>query len=175
MLKYMFDTNIFNDLLDGRVDLIPYIGKAMFFATHIQLDELNNTPDVTRRERLSHLFEEITSNSVPTESFILGFSRLDQAKLGGENVINTESSVYGDSKYGKAKYTINDNLYGSIKRELDKEKKKINNIQDALIAETAIKNNLTLITHDSLLFNVITKHGGACANIFQVIMELESN
>ena len=57
----MFDTNIFNHLRDGATDLTPFIGKAKFLVTHIQLDELNNTRDEARRVSLSQLFEEITS------------------------------------------------------------------------------------------------------------------
>jgi predicted nucleic acid-binding protein len=149
MHKYMFDTNIFNDLCDGRADLIPFIGKAKFLATHIQLDEIKKTSDEKRQASLYRLFEEITSNSLVTESFIHGISRLDNAKLGGE-----------------------DNLCEPIRLRLDELKKRSSNIQDALIAETAIKNGLTFVTHDSILFRVTTEFGGACANIHQVIKDL---
>ncbi len=174
MRKYMFDTNIFNDLLDGVADITPFIGKATFLATHVQLDEIKSTRDETRRASLSQLFEEITSNPVPTESFVLDVSRLDQAKLGGNSVILTESAVWDVSRWDQAKWTSVDNLYEPIKAGLDKAKKKQNNIQDALIAETAIKNGLTLVTHDRLLFEVVTEFGGACADIHQVVRELSA-
>ncbi len=171
----MFDTNIFNHLRDDMADLTPFIGKAKFLVTHIQLDEINNTPDETRRASLLHLFEEITNNSIPTESFVLGASRLGQAKLGGDSVIPTESLIWDVSRWDQAKWSADDNLYDPIRSKLDDVKKKPNNIQDAVIAETAIKNGLTLVTHDSLLFRVVTEFGGACTNIHQVIKELSTS
>lgn len=175
MQKYMFDTNIFNALLDGKVDLSNLIGKAKYYATHIQRDEINKTPDNIRRKQLKDLFTAVTSDPIPTESFVLDTSRLDYAKLGGENVIPTESAVFGISKFGKAKYTPNDNLYIPILQELDNHKQKENNKEDALIAETAIKNDLILVTHDRDLFNIVTRFGGACTNLFQVIAELQDS
>ena len=49
-----------------------------------------------------------------------------------------------------------------IKRDLDKRKKKNNNVEDALIAETAIKNGLTLVTDDEKLRVVAMQYGGEC-------------
>src|SRR5262245_51239664 len=149
MNSYMFDTNIFNHILDGEIDFSLYIGKANFYATHIQHDEMLRTKDSFRRESLIKIFTKVLQDKVPTESFVLGVTRLDEGKLGGENIIPTESAVYGVSKYGLAKYTSNDNLCEPIKIELDKiNKSKSNNIHDALIGETCLKNNLTLVTHD---------------------------
>ncbi len=166
----MFDTNVFNHILDGAADLKPYLGKAKFYATHLQLDEINETPDDERRAALLKVFEEITSSSIPTETFVLDTSRLNEAKLGGESFVPTESAVYGTSKYGQAKYSQSDNLYESITLKL---KRKRSNTEDALIAETAIKNKYTFVTHDSDLFRVVTEFGGACANIHQVLQELK--
>ncbi len=171
MKAYMFDTNVFNHILDGAADLTPYLGKAKFYVTHLQLDEINKTSDDERRAALRKVFEEITSSSIPTENFVLGTSRLNNAKLGGESFVPTESAVYGTSKYGQAKNSQSDNLYENFTSKLKKNKN--SNTVDALIAETAIKNKYTFVTHDGDLFRVTTEFGGACANIHQVLQELK--
>lgn len=151
MPSYMFDTVIFNRILDGAVELNKFRDEAHFYATHIQFNELKATPNVRRREELLAVFEKVAgNNTIPTESFVLNVSDLDEANLTDKE----------------------NNLYSQIKIELDNRKKKRNNAQDALIAEAAVKNALTLVTHDSDLFSVATKFDAACANIHQVMREL---
>lgn len=154
MTSYMFDTNIFNEILDGRIEISRFHRIAHFYITHVQLDEINGTVDVKRRHELFEVFEAVVGNDkIPTESFVLDVSQLDEAKLGDEE----------------------NDLYEKIKSKLDKRNKnKPNNIQDALIIETAIKNRLTLVTHDSDLFWVATKFDVACANIQKIMLELNS-
>jgi len=154
MPSYMFDTNIFNRILDGVVEIIKFSEKAHFYATHVQLDELKATSNTQRRQELIAVFEEVAgSKKVPTESFVFGVSRLDEAKLGDEE----------------------NDLYSRMKVELDKlNKNKPNNIQDALIAETAIKNNIALVTEDTDLLTVTKKFRGKCANINEMLAELGS-
>jgi len=148
----MFDTNVFNRILDGAVEVSGFRGNARFYATHVQLDELKRTSNTKRREELISVFEEVTDTKVPTESFVLGVSRLDEAKLGGDE----------------------DQLCTAMKAELDKlNKNKPNNIQDALIAETAIKNQFTLVTEDTDLLTVAKKFSGMCAGIEQMMVDLE--
>jgi len=48
---YLLDTNVFNDVLDGKISLSKLAGRRVF-ATHIQHDELNNTPNQQRRAAL---------------------------------------------------------------------------------------------------------------------------
>lgn len=173
MRGYMFDTNVFNHLLDGMAELSTFVERAKFYATHVQIDELKRTSNEDRKVALLRVFEEVISVKVSTESFVLGTSRLGEAKLGSEQVIPTESAVWGTSKWDRCKWTSPDNLYDSMKSKLDQlNKNKSNNVQDALIAETAIKNRFTLVTHDSDLFKVTTEFGGACANIHELIKDL---
>ena len=154
MRSYMFDTNIFNRILDGAIEISRFSGKAHFYAAHIQLDELKVTSNVQRREELLAVFEEVVrNNKISTESFVLDVSQLGEAKLGDKE----------------------NDLYSQIKTELDKlNNNKVNNIQDSLITETAMKNSLTLVTHDSDLFSVATKFGAACGNVYQVMLESNS-
>ena len=173
MKTYMFDTNVFNYILDGKVDVVQLIGKARFFATHVQLDEIKNTRNLERREQLLKVFEDVMDTKVATESLVLGVSRLGEAKLSGEPIVPTESAVWDISKWNQAKWSSEDGYYEPLKRRLDQlNGSKFNNIHDALIAETSIKNGFTLVTHDNDLFKVVTQFGGACANFQQVIKEL---
>jgi predicted nucleic acid-binding protein len=140
MTKYIFDTNIFNRLVDGTFLLKELPSDAEFAATHIQIDELNKTKDTERRAKFFFRFAETAPAFVPTESFAIGISRLEQAK--GSKV---------------------DNLAQQIRNDLDGlNKSKPNNIQDALIAEVAAANNFTLVTADYDLAQVAKKHGINC-------------
>lgn len=179
MCSYMFDTNVFNHLLDGMAEVSRLVdqanGRAKFYATHIQIDELKKTSNDERRAALLQVFEEITNIRVPTESFVLDVSRLDEAKLGKNGPVPTESAVYGVSRYGECKRGAPGNLYEQIKTELDRlNKNRPNNVQDSLIAETSIKNGFTLVTHDKNLFWITTDFGGAASNIHEVIKDLNS-
>lgn len=173
MRSFMFDTNVFNHILDGMAELSRFLGRAKFYATHIQIDELKSTTNRARRDALMQVFEEITNIRVPTESLSLGVSCLDEAKLGGEQPVTTESAVWGISKWGRCKWVATDNLYRPIRSELDlMNESKPNNAQDSLIAETSIKRGFTLVTHDRDLFWLTTKFGGAASNIHEVIKAL---
>lgn len=160
---YMFDTNIFNRILDGGIPLGVLSGRVQAYATHIQRDEINNTTNSARRAALAGVFIEVVAASLPTDSFVLDVSRLDEARLGGERVVPTESAAYGVSKYGRAKYSSDDDLYSALKDRLDKiNGAKANNVQDALIAETSIKGGHVLVTDDTDLASVTEEFGGEC-------------
>ena len=62
-------------------------------------------------------------------------------------------------------------LYFQIKDRLDQlnRSKKGYNGMDALIGETAINNDLTLVTHDMEFFKAMSEFQCAVANIYQVI------
>lgn len=140
MTKYIFDTNIFNRLVDGTFLLSELPSDAEFFATHIQIDELNKTKDTERRAKLFLRFVETTPTLVPTESFTIGVSRIGQAKISKK-----------------------DNLAQQIRNDLDGlNGAKHKNSQDALIAEVAAVNNLTLVTADYDLAQIASKHGISC-------------
>lgn len=162
-----FDTNIFNAILDGSLDIGQFKGLA--YITHIQHDELQNTKDPTRKHALLKIFDEVVTDesSIDTESFVLDVSRLNMAKLGGRR-LPTESAIWDVSRYGQAKWTPEDSIYQAIKDRLDSFKKKQNNIQDALIAETAIKNGLALVTNDQNLCTVAKEFGGTVKNLEEI-------
>ncbi|HET55860.1 MAG TPA: hypothetical protein ENN33_11650 [Ignavibacteria bacterium] len=129
--KFMLDTCAINNLhkLGLTVVLLEdFLDKelAEFYITHIQNDELNEWDDVEERKKATLLLAKIKPIVLPTESFIVGESRLGYAKLGDGEVLNE---------------VIN-------RRNMEK------NIRDALIAETAILNNIILVTDDGPLTKV---------------------
>lgn len=135
-MKYVVDTCIFNKLLDDLIEKKNLPDDGEFIASHIQMDEIMNTCDKKRRERLLNIFKETISEVVPTETMILDVSRLGACKLGDGTIYNT------------------------IKDTLDRQNnRKANNIMDALIAEVAVENGYTLITADYHLSKVAKTHG----------------
>ena len=168
----MFDTNVFNRILDGAIPLHVFGGRVEAYATHIQRDEINNTNNPERRAALLAVFDHVVAGTEPTRSFVLGVSRLSKARLGGERVVPTTSAVYGVSKYGHARYSAEDNLCTALKARLDTmNQSKPNNLHDALIAETSIKEGHVLVSNDADLVTVTKEYGGLCLSVGELLAE----
>ena len=135
--SYMFDTTAFNSIVKGKVP-VELLAGYKIYATHIQWDELNDTKKPELKAALTKGYVDINPISVPTES-----------------------AVWDISKWDEAKWTADD-VCEQITSDLDKLKRHRNNKKDALIAETAIKRDFTLITDDKNLNKVTHKHGGTC-------------
>jgi len=141
--KYMLDTNVFNHFLDGKITLEQLSGHELF-ATHIQRDELEQTRSSERRSQLLSVFQSIEPK-----------------------ISSTATTVWGISKWGLAKYGDDDGVYEALLkriRELDEKfskNKKFpeNQSKDALIAETAIREGLILVTNDRSL-TIASKENG---------------
>ncbi len=122
---------IINRILDHELELGFFKSPdKQFFTTHVQKDEINNTQNENRRNELLAIFEEV-KNEIPTESAFWDFSDWDRSKW------------------------AEDDLAEEILKELNKKDKRKSNPNDALIADTAIKNNYTLITEDGPLYEVV--------------------
>ena len=133
----MFDTVAFNRIVEKEIcveSLAPC--GAILYATHVQKDEIKNTSNCEKRNKLLEIFQFATE--IPTEGVVLGVSRLGQAKFSG------------------------DNMFEDFRSDMNKCEKKKNNTQDTLIAVTAIKNGFTLVTDDECLRKVAKKHSGDC-------------
>ena len=142
---YILDTNVFNWAADGRIQLPDLPSELHYFATHVQLDELSATKDETGRTALLHQFFAVGPMPLPTGSFVYDVSRWDLAK-------------WGDGI-----------LFPRIKALLDaRNHAKSSNIQDALIAETAIKNSLTLVSEDADLLKVVSQLGGSAVRVREI-------
>ena len=136
----MLDTNIFNRILDGEVSIDVFC-KSSIYITHVQHDELKATNKDLRRKQLLEIFHLIEKKKISTESAIFDVSNFDEAK-------------FSDGI-----------LYEQIKKELDAVKKKPNNIQDALIAETSIEKSLILVTTDRALQEIVCRLNGKAMSL----------
>lgn len=144
---FMFDTVIFNKILDVEISLDSLPKNFKYVVTHIQYDELNKTPNEDRRKKLLDIFFKIYSKEISTESTLLGTSILGKSKLS------------------------NNSLCEKIKLMLDRKQNKESNKNDALIAETAIKNGLILVTNDRDLAEVTQKYEGEAINLEDFLSE----
>jgi predicted nucleic acid-binding protein len=135
-MQFVVDTCIINKLIDGKMNLNELPSNSTFFASHIQIDEINKTQDSERRAQLFLRFAEVSPKIIPTESAVWDVSRFDQAK-------------FSDGV-----------LFDNLKQSLNVlNKSKPSNVNDALIAETAIVNEYTLLTSDKNLTEVAKKLG----------------
>ncbi len=137
--KCMFDTVIFNRVVEHKVPVELLAECVDVYATHVQRYEINKTPCPEKKAELNQVFVDLVLEERPTES-----------------------AVWDEVEWDSAKWSGDDDLYEQIETALDKRKPKKNNIQDALIAETAIKNNLTLVTDDGNLREEASKLGAEC-------------
>lgn len=168
----MFDTNVFNRIVDNTIPLQSLIGRVIAHSTHIQRDEINNTKDVERRAALAQVFADVVAASSPTDSFVLEVSRLDEARLGGERVVPTSSAVWDVSRWDQANWGADDDLYSALKAELDRlNRNKPNNIHDVLIAETSIKEGYVLVTDDIDLAAVTKMYSGKCFSVDELLRQ----
>ncbi len=165
-IGYVLDTNVFNHVLDETIDIAMLKGKRLL-ATHVQRDEISNTNDQTRREKLMAVFELLTTEQSAKPSAVAGILVADGEVASGSGLVPTESAAWDVSRWDEARWGANDDILKKMLGELNKlNNRKGNNAQDILIAETALRNNWILVTSDADLFAVITKYGGACSNAF---------
>lgn len=133
--KYMFDTNIFDDIVNGKLGIAD-IGryknfkKAEIYVTHIQIDENNKCSDVDKRARLNIFMVKIRPILIPTSSCAFDRSRFDESKFG-------DGIIFNKIKKGNIKH-----------------------VEDALIGETAIKEGIILVTNDRRLKKIVIELGG---------------
>ena len=143
----MFDTNIFNHILDGNIT-IREIEDIKYFVTQIQLDELNATKDERRRNQLLMVFKNINQVRIPTESALWDVSDWD------------------DSKW--------DGMVGRILEQLEEKKPHHpGNPADALIGVTVIKTGITLVSDDGALWGTVKKLGGEAVSLSDFLKETE--
>lgn len=86
-MKYMLDTNIFNRILDEKLQIHELPNADGFVVTHVQFRELEATSNPVRREQLLQKFHVISPERVLAESFCLDVAGagLDEAKLSGDD------------------------------------------------------------------------------------------
>ena len=136
-MSHILDTNIFNWLREGRLQIGDLPASRPYIATNVQISELNKTKNEAIRSQLLEIFTALTPEIYPTETFVADVSCVDIDKLGGGEL------------YEKLRAALN--LLNDSKQ---------NNIQDALIGEVALLQGLTLITADGDFAKVVQEHGG---------------
>ena len=134
--KYIFDTNIFDDMVNEKLkvsDIVKYKNnkKLEIYVTHIQIDEINKISDEDKRARFFISMFEIRPILISTSSCAFDVSRFDKSKFGNGTIFNKIKKV------------------------------NINNVEDALIGETAIKEGIILVTNDKRLKNIVIELGGS--------------
>jgi len=152
MKKIMFDTNSFDKILTGEIP-IELIKKSVslgckYFITHIQTDELSRVPDTKKwkREKLVLFLTIVSPSLIPTESFVLGYSKLGFAKFPSTEIyLNLSNPTQIKEKKAHYETLLN---------------KTRSNVKDAIIGETAIKNGFTLVTEDARFINKVDSLGG---------------
>lgn len=163
-MKIMLDTCIFNNLLDGEFELSRLPKDSEIYVTHIQKNELLATKKVERREKLLGIFIGVLQERMPTESSVCGVSVLGEAKLGTKS-LPTESMKWGITNWGESKWTdsgsksLCDQILIGLENLDPRSKKKLSHIRDALIAETAAANGITLVSSDKDLGKVLQDLG----------------
>src|SRR3989338_2816811 len=161
--KFMFDTNIFDSILDKKIDISKFPNNYEFFIVHIQRDEIEaiQKPEkLNRKNKLLEFFKGLNQEKIATESFVLGTSKLGNAKL---SKVPTESMVWDVSRWDESKWTSEDNIIEKLR------KGNLKHTEDALIGETAIKNNFILVTNDETLLNKIKSLDGRAITFEQFI------
>lgn len=159
-MHVMFDTNIFDHVVKGEMDIEPLLAEITVHATHVQLDELNKTPDTY-----------VAPDGIPyREKFLVLFQQVAQLQ-------STESSVYDVSRFGMGKYGGSSRVQ-EIQQKLvqrNKDKKRLNNAKDALIADTSIANGYVLITNDGDLYDVVKEMRGNVMTLAQLLQKMTSS
>jgi predicted nucleic acid-binding protein len=139
MADVMLDTNAFNRLLDGGVSTGAMFQRHSLFVTHIQQNELQATRNATRRKQLLEVFTAVEQTVVPTAAAVWDVSEYDGAEYGS-----------ADGEYDLVLAGLNQRNGG-----------KPNNAQDALIAVTALKRSLLLVTNDGDLAETMRERRGS--------------
>ncbi|PJA86989.1 MAG: hypothetical protein CO141_01865 [Candidatus Moranbacteria bacterium CG_4_9_14_3_um_filter_42_9] len=179
MKGFMFDTNIFDELLANKVNLDLLPKNMKYYVTHIQGDEIESMDEVKKEKKakLFSIFSKFEGEIIPTEANMLGISQFGQCKFGNGVKVPTEAAVWGVSKWGQCKWgggvKIPTETFVLDVSRLDNEAKlgkgtyfellqdgNQRHIEDALIGETAIVNNLTLVSNDEAFKNRVKKLGG---------------
>jgi predicted nucleic acid-binding protein len=152
--RYLLDTSAINHLDDRAVDQLLSLHLPLF-VTHAQADELQATRNPEKANRLHSVFRAIAAEETPTPS-----------------------AVWDVSKIEKALWSDEDGMFEEMLarlQELDTTSKRpknpANQTRDILIAETALKNGLTLVTDDANLLCVTIEFGGSAITLAQLLQK----
>jgi hypothetical protein len=152
--KYLLDSNLFNHVLDEGIPVEEFRNITLI-VTHVQLDELSATQvkNPARATALLALFEQMGPDQTPTRSAVWDVSAWDQAAWSDE-----------DGVFERMLVRLKALDAASRKRTRNPS----NQQRDILIAETAVKNGLTLVSGDANLRRVTIEFGGSAINLTEL-------
>jgi len=129
---YMLDTNVFNDLVDGKLRLPADLSGIRLVVLGVKLDELKATGLADRRRRLIQQFEQLQPEMQKAQTFCFDISGagLDEALWGSK-----------PDRFAKMLATLHDR---------DRKSRKANDaknwLSDILIVEAALELGATLVS-----------------------------
>ena len=154
-IKCMFDTVIFNRIVENDISVESLNEFVEIYATYVQYREINDErmEDKEKQAKLNLTFDSLVSE---------------------DRYLSTESTLWNYTPWNKGKWTDPNDDYRPIRDDLDNVNKKENNFKDALIAETAKKNGLVLVTEDIPLENTAPNHGVKCMSFDQLLLHCKT-
>ena len=158
--RYMLDTNVFNRVLKHHLAVDDF-RKVSLVTTHVQADELRNTKDTVIKDALLAIFEEIGPEATPTRSAVFDVSSWDEAGWGDE-----------DGVFEKMLCRLKELDAASIKKKKKRKPNEFNQERDILMAETAVKNELTLVSNDENLRLVTTEFAGNAIALDELLAKI---
>jgi predicted nucleic acid-binding protein len=153
---FMLDTNAFDAAAKMKLPANSFAGVAVY-STHVQRDELSATKNEAIKLELLGMYGAVDAEQLATET-----------------------AVWDDSRWDEARWSWGDGLYERLLTEiiaLDASAKKksaeaMNQSRDARIAETAIRNRLTLVTNDIGLAAATKSCGGRAISLAAFLSSL---
>jgi predicted nucleic acid-binding protein len=158
----ILDTNVFNRLVASKAmrNWIEkhYLDEHLLVATHIQRRELLATKTKHHRFKLLKKFESTVASTLIVESSIWEIVEWGEGKWGATPLFH---SMFSQLSY--------------LDRRFKKKSSVSNRQRDVLIAETAVVNNLLLISGDKNLIQVVRSHGGKAKELPQRIDTVQNS
>lgn len=117
----MLDTNVFNDLLHNKDLLDKLPSDIKYYATNIQLTEIQNDPDEEHKKELLKIFENVVDEVIPSidqEWFIFGQSNFSNYRFASESESNELKKLSATESDNKGKH-VNDTLTLITGKNLD--------------------------------------------------------
>ena len=148
MKKIMIDCNIFDKMIFDKELLIKSLDNYEYFIISTQYDELKKIPDSKKEWRDSLL------------------SIIDILKI---STVYTTPAIYGKVKYDLAKYGGDTDAFNKII------KKTRSNINDALIASSAIFHEYILVTDDDELYRKMKNNQYEVITYFELLEDIKKH
>lgn len=137
----MFDTNVFNSILDEKLKIIKHTDQE-YFITNLQRAEINRTKNKERRENLVSMFLVVTSSTHTTQ-------------------VNQLSTPWGSP--WSSPWSNSGQYYKSILNALESRKPKDRgNSYDAVMIETCKYKEISFVSNDSAVLGVSKEFGVKC-------------